>query len=66
MHPLVHFFLFIVFFSPTPIAGGQKPIYERQLHLEDLLEVQHLQDPVSQTHSPGGKSLLQEKNSKAF
>ncbi len=28
-------------------AGHQKAIYEKTLHLEDLLELQHLRDPVS-------------------
>ena len=32
-------------------AGHQKAIYEKTLHLEDLLELQHLRDPVSIIHS---------------
>ena len=49
-----HFLSFpLTFFSS--ITGSQKPIYERQLHLEDLLEVQHLQDPVSWTTALGGR-----------
>ena len=29
------------------LTGHQKAIYEKTLHLEDLLELQHLRDPVS-------------------
>ena len=28
-------------------AGQIKAVYEKTLHLEDLLELQHLRDPVS-------------------
>lgn len=27
-------------------AGQSKAVYEKTLHLEDLLELQHLRDPV--------------------
>lgn len=44
------------FLSPMPFAGHghQKAIYEKTLHLEDLLELQQLQDPVSE---PGPVSM---------
>ena len=33
---------------PIPIYKGKsEPIYEKSMQLEDLLEVQHMQDPVS-------------------
>ena len=33
---------------PIPIyIGKSEPIYEKSMQLEDLLEVQHMQDPVS-------------------
>ena len=28
------------------VAGQSKAVYEKTLHLEDLLELQHLRDPV--------------------
>lgn len=34
----------------TSISAGQKALYEKVVHLEDLLEMQYLQEPVSHTH----------------
>ena len=32
---------------PLSFSGHPKAIYQKAIHLEDLLELQHLRDPVS-------------------